>query len=455
MFVRQSIAGGMAVAAVLGIAGQAAALPGQSPGVTSRVSVSSTGRQANNDSNGPVISADGRFVTFYSFASNLVPGDTNGAIDVFVRDRLTGLTRRVSVASNGQQGNADSLGEAISANGRYVAFTSFASNLVRDDSNQTNDVFVRDQLTGVTRRVSVASNGRQANGGSGMPAISADGRLVAFASSASNLVPGDTDGTFDVFVRDELTGVARRVSVASNDQHGNADSFAPEISADGRYVTFTSAASNLVSGDSNAVPDVFVRDLLIGATRRVSVGAAGQGNADSGIVDGVIKRAPISADGRFVAFDSAASNLVPEDSNAAEDVFVRDLLAGVTRRVSVSTNGRQGNNVSGDFPPAMSADGRYVAFDSGASNLVPGDTNDTGDVFVRDRLAGVTRRVSVATNGRQGNAGSTSPTITADGRSVAFVSFASNLVPGDTNATDVFVRDPLFGEDARGKFSGN
>ena len=248
----------------------------------------------------------------------------------------------------------------------------------------------------LTERVSVATDGSQGYGGSPeKPAISADGRYVAFESGSSNLVAGDTNGFEDVFVRDLQSGTTQRVSVATGGTQGNGFSSEPAISADGRYVTFSSAASNLVPGDTNGAPDVFVRDRRSGTTQRVSVAAAGtQGNGDSG-------SSAIGADGRYVAFVSRASNLVPGDTNGTSDVFVRDLQLGTTQRVSVATDGTQADGAS--FNVAISADGRYVAFDSYASNLAPGDTNQAGDVFVRDLQSGTTQRVSVATDGSQGN----------------------------------------------------
>jgi Tol biopolymer transport system component len=338
-----------------------------------RVSVAGDGSQANNDNYSLAISADGRYVAFYSAASSLVPGDTNGALDVFVRDRRAGTTQRVSVATDGSQGNGFSYDPAISADGRYVAFDSYASSLVPGDTNGDSDVFVRDRRLGTTQRVSVATNGSQGNGDSASPAISADGRYVAFSSDASNLVPGDTNGALDVFVRDRRSGTTQRVSVATDGSQANGGS--PAISADGRYVAFTSVASNLVPGDTNGFEDVFVRDLKSGTTRRVSVATDGsQGNNDSSV------RPAISADGRYVAFESYASNLVPGDTNGLE--FVRDLRLDTTRQVDVAADGGQPNGLS--FFPAISADGRYVAFESYASNLVPGDTNHSADVFVRD-----------------------------------------------------------------------
>jgi Tol biopolymer transport system component len=228
--------------------------------VVQLVSVASDSTQGNDNSWDPSISADGRYVAFFSHASNLVPGDTNNTLDVFVHDRLTGQTTRVSVASDGTEGNGDSFVGSISADGRYVAFASWASNLVPGDTNGRSDIFVHDRVTGQTTRVSVASDGTEGNGDSwGCPSISADGRYVAFASWASNLVPGDTNGRSDIFVHDRVTGQTTRVSVASDGTEGNGDSWwRPSISADGRYVAFPSYASNLVPGDTNGWADIFV-----------------------------------------------------------------------------------------------------------------------------------------------------------------------------------------------------
>ena len=346
-------------------------------GTTTRVSVASDGEQGNSSSYDSSISADGRYVAFESSASNLVSGDTNGAYDVFVHDRQTGQTTRVSVASDGSQGNDGSEDPSISADGRYVAFVSYASNLVSGDTNVDADVFVHDRQTGQTTRVSIASDGNQGNGECWYTSISADGRYVAFDSWASNLVSGDTNGTRDVFAHDRQTGQTTRVSVASDGNQGNSWSYYPSISADGRYVAFYSWASNLVSGDTNDEHDIFVHDRQTGQTTRVSVASDGsQGN-------GSPYQPSISADGRYVAFHSYASNLVSGDTNGAWDVFVHDRQTGQTTRVSVASDGSQGNDWS--LRPSISADGRYVAFMSSASNLVSGDTNGAYDVFVHDR----------------------------------------------------------------------
>jgi hypothetical protein len=432
-------------------------------GQTTRVSVDSNGNQGNAGSFLSALSADARFVAFESSATNLVTGDTNGFSDIFVRDRATGQTTRVSVDSSGTQANDDSFNPAISANGRFVAFASRASNLVAGDTNASGfpesdfDTFVHDRLTGQTVRVNVDSAGQQANATDfpQSPSLSADGRFVAFSSFASNLVAGDTNSTTDVFVRDLQTGQTTRVSVDSNGVEGDRFSDVPSISTDGRYVAFRAAASNLVPGDTNFFcdrngdgmfidncMDVFVHDRQTGQTTRVSVDSQGtQGNSES--YPGVYMA--ISADGRFVVFNSESTNLVPGDTNGIRDFFVHDRLTGETTRVSVDSAGNQATTVifSG-AGAAISADGRFVAFEFDAS-FVPEDTGITTpdvDVYVHDRLTGETKLVSVDSAGNEGNRSSSTPSISADGRFVSFVSFADNLVPDDTNgAHDVFVHD--------------
>jgi TolB protein len=398
-----------------------------------RASVSSEGVEGNSRSLSPVPSADGRFVVFYSLASNLVTG---GSVDedIYVRDLESGVTQRVSVDSDGVSGNGPSFDPTISSDGHFVAFVSTATNLVTDDNNEVEDIFVRDLETGVTQRVSLSSSGDEGNNGSQGPALSADGRYVAFGSGASNLVAGDSNDVYDVFVRDLETGVTQRVSLDSTGAEGNGQSDGPTLSADGRYIVFLSTATNLVTDDNNGLQDVFIRDLESGVTQRVSLSSAGvEGN------DLSYGPAALSANGRYVAFESDASNLVADDTNGARDIFVRDLKTGVTQRVSLGSAGAQGNN--GSFAPTISANGKLVAFYSSASNLVAADTNSTEDVFVRDLKTGVTQRMSLNSAGAEGNNFSVYPAISANGHFVAFESGASNLVDGDNNdAVDIFVR---------------
>lgn len=375
---------------------------------TELVSVDSVGGQGNSISFLPSISADSRFVVFASFANNLVAGDTNGRMDIFVHDRQTGVTERVNVDSAGNQAlDFDSDRPSISADGRFVAFDSHAGNLVANDTNPNgqNDIFVHDRLTGITELVSVDSAGNQGFNFSFFASISADGRFVAF-DSASQLAVGDTNGAVDVFVHDRLTGETELVSVDSAGTQGNGNR--PKISADGRFVAFESFASNLVAGDTNGDWDVFVHDRLTGVTERVSVDSAGnQGNNFS-------FRPSISADGRFVAFDSRANNLATGDTNGRDDVFVRDRQNGVTELVSANLSGTLGNNFS--VRPSISADGRFVAFDSLSSNLVAGDTNGQFDIFVRNR--GSANQPPVADAGPDQNVtatGATGALVTLDG----------------------------------------
>ena len=404
---------------------------------TQRVSVSSAGAEGNGPCDTPLsISADGRHITFLSSASDLVVGDTNGVRDVFVHDCQDGSTTRVSVDSAGAEGDNWCDSTAISADGRYVAFTSLASNLVAGDTNAAADIFVHDRQTGATTRVNLDSVGAEANDWSWSAAISADGRYVAFVSDASNLVAGDTNGTSDIFVHDRQTGQTTRVSVDSAGVEGDDWADSPSISADGRSVAFFSPSTNLVAGDTNGASDVFVHDRQTGLTVRASVSSAGaQGN-------GASLNPALAAGGRFVSFQSAADDLVAGDTNAKVDVFVHDLQTGQTTRESVDSAGAQVNGSS--YTSALSADGRYLALRSVATDLVSGDANGADDVFLRDRQAGLTTRVSLDAAGGEGNGASVEPVITPDGRYVAFASQATDLVPGDTNGSmDIFVCAPV------------
>jgi hypothetical protein len=404
------------------------------PGDTTRVSVDSSGVQGNALSGAFSISADGRYVGFRSEASNLVSGDTNGFQDVFVRDRQTGTTTRVSVDSSGVEGNWMSDDPLISADGRYVAFSSEASNLVSGDTNDYKDVFVHDRLTGITTRVSVDSNGVEGNEMSVAHSISADGRFVVFESDATNLVVGDTNGCTDIFVHDRVTGATTLVSVDSSGVQGIGPSWHASISADGRYVAFHSEAGNLVSGDTNGYADVFVRDLVAGTTTRVSVNSSGGQASPNSLAPS------ISADGRYVAFESDAGNLVIGDANVHRDIFVHDRATGATTLVSVDSSGVQGD--LGSSGALISADGRYVIFHSRATTLVSEGGNGSNHVFRHDRLTGITTRVSVDSTGVQGDGDSGARAISADGRYVSFSSLAGNLVSGDTNGcSDAFVHE--------------
>lgn len=435
----------------------------------------------NDDSDRPSISQAGH-VAFTSQACNLVADDTCplpdpcpvgsppgcidtrtwcetwGCTDVFLYNPNGGTISRVSLGVGGVEGNDDSWDASVSANGRYIAFTSVAGNMHPDDRDGDWDVYLHDRESGATFLVSRNSDDLPGNKNSSSPDLSPDARFVAFASSSSNLVDDDTNGFWDVFVRAMSSGTTWRVSLNSSGEEGNSSSAAfskPAISADGLTVAFDSFATNLVSNDSNEEIDVFVRVSNEFRTVRVSESSVGlQGDNESS--------APVmTPDGRFVAFHSLAGNLVAGDGNALWDVFVRDRDAnrnGIfdesgavsTVRVSVNAAGAGGNDSS--LFPDISDDGRYVAFYSYATNLLSTpDTNESADVFVHDRDTDVdgifdepgavaTFRVSMASNGLQANGPSSYPVITRDGRYVAFESRAFNLVPGDTEgSTDVFL----------------
>jgi Tol biopolymer transport system component len=399
-------------------------------GRTTPVSVSRSGAQGNAASgqHGLAISGDGRLVAFDSYASNLVSGDTtqchelrdpgqgdSGCPDVFVRDGKAGTTEQVDLSSAGEPAESESytLLDAMSADGRFVVFESDAGNLAsgsyhcewRYSERTCSDVFVRDRAAGTTERISVrlacephpyapdvcydgdptAESAADSGGG----AISPDGRFVAFYSASSRLVPGDTNRVADVFVRDRLKKTTERVSVGRRDEQANGQSVAAAISASGRFVVFASQASNLVSGDTNKADDVFVRDRVKGTTERISVSTGGR-QADGGSY-----WPRISANGRFVAFASPASSLVPGDTNKANDVFVRDRVARKTVRVNVSSAGAPTERNRHSYLAAMSPDGRFVLFQSAAANLVPPDTNRNYDVFLHDLATKKTTLISV------------------------------------------------------------
>jgi Tol biopolymer transport system component len=403
-------------------------------GDTTRVSVSSSGVQANGDTLALSISSDGMRVAFSSTASNLVTGDGNMRTDIFVHDRETSNTELASVSLGGGPGNGDSESPSISPDGQYVAFASAATNLVSGDANLRSDIFLFDRVNGDMVRVSVKSNGEEVNGDSASPAVSTDGWEIAYSSIASDLVVSDTNARRDIFVRERRTGTTRRVSVSSSGAQGDRDSQTPAISSNGRYVAFASSATNLVLGDTNGRSDIFVHDRQTRETTRVSISSSrGQGNGDSSAPS-------ISSDGRYVAFLSAANNLVAGDTNARTDAFVHDRQTSETRRVSVSTAGVQGD---GDATAvSISPDGRYVAFASSATTLVASDDNGYGDVFVHDMRRGRTTRVSVSSSGVQATGESRTPAISNDASAVAFVSSAPNLVIGDTNGrSDAFVHE--------------
>lgn len=368
-------------------------------GALERISEGHGGEPADDSSSAEQrISRDGRFVVFSSRASNLVPGDTNGGADAFLHDRATGTTQRISVGPEGEQLDAENQSyraPAVSGDGRFVAFVTTAA-LLPEDENVFDDIYVRDRVTGVLELVAGRGwDGAPASSGALQPAFSADGRFVAFTSEATNLVPGDDGPKSDVFVHDRQTGTTEAVSVSDRGESGNERSNYPSISADGRFVAFQSMASNLVPGDnmqcvwpSNtpgapgpriSCADVFVRDRMLGTTERISISSHGA----EGEADAGFPA--ISGDGRYVAFESGGSGLSPDRPlpYAMTDVYIHDRVAGSTERISLSADGEGAD--SGSHAPAISSDGRLVAFTSGAGNLTPDSVQFTLGLYVRDR----------------------------------------------------------------------
>ena len=340
------------------------------------VSISSTGFAGDGDTSAVAISAKGRYVTFASDASNLVAGDTNGTTDVFVRDLKKGVTTRVSVGSGGFQSSLPSLDPTISMNGRYVVFESWNA-FVQDDGNGSLDVYLHDRKKNLTTRVSKAMFGQEPDGHSGYARISADGNHVAFGSHATNLVLGDDNSASDVFVYHRKHDSIELVSPNLEGSSANGASMRPAISKSGRWIAFSSDASDLVGGDSNGARDIFVRDLKKDQTERVSVNTQGvQAN-------GMCYRPAISPKGRVIAFWGPSSSFFPEDINGESDVFLFDRKTKELTLASASTTGASGNGKSAE--PAVSIKGKYVAFSSRATDLIEGDSNNAEDLFLRKK----------------------------------------------------------------------
>jgi Tol biopolymer transport system component len=381
-----------------------------------RASVSSVGSEANGSNGDAVVSADGRYVVFSALFTNLVPGRLFATLPtVLVRDRWSYRTEYIG----------EGVAPAISADGRFVAY----------ENRATNQISLRDRAFGTTETISLSTAGTPGNAGSLAPSLSADGRYVLFTSTSTDLVPGDTNASADVFVRDRSTGTTTRLGLSASEAQGNGPSRGVGINGDGRWVLFVSSATNLVPGDTNGVQDVLLRDRVAGTTERVSVSSLGEqgNNASYG--------QSLSGDGRFVAFTSDAGNLVPGDTNGMRDVFLRDRVRGTTERVNLSSAGAQSDNTS-DFAD-VSSNGRFVVFQTPSTNLVPGDTNNRIDIFLRDRVKGTTQRVSVSATGEQANHDNTRPSMSEDARTIVFSSIATNLVPWDTNGQiDVFAVEP-------------
>lgn len=401
-----------------------------------RISVASDGTQGNGSSSSGDISSDGNYVVFQSFASNLVANDGNQSADIFVYNRQTCTTTRVSINPNGMEFSGDSWSPSISSNGDYVAF------------HTGGQVYIHSRVTNTTSLVSSALNAAPGNAESVYASVNGNGESVAFESVSTDLVNGDTNNASDIFIRDQQM---TRVSVSSNGIEGNGlGASLPSVSDDGRYIVFHAFSNNLVVNDSNNVSDIFVHDRQLSTTRRISVSTNGtQGNGTS-------LYGSISGNGRYIAFYSEADNLVVGDTNDKPDIFIHDVQTGVTSRISISSSGEQSND--GSIGSSLSHDGHFVAFSSSATNIITGDTNNSCDLdgdlifaencpdaFIHNRQTGQTIRISVGLGGIQGNLATQSPVVSSNGQFAVFSSNASNLVAGDTNGTaDVFLVSVVF-----------
>jgi len=409
-----------------------------------RASVTYLGTQSNGASPQASISADGRYVVFVSSATNLVSPGTSGQ-QIFKRDLAAGgTTTLVSVDEFGLPASADCANPRISADGRYVVFSTDAS-LVGDDMNAKRDVYRRDtslSVGGVTR-VSLGDDESEGDGASDSGWMSGDCNLVVFRSDATNLVAGGTSLS-QVFVRNLAAGTTELVSRENGPAGAQGNDYSgvqPTISADGLFVGFSTRASNLLSGDTNGVFDVYVRDLTLDTNRRISLAINGnQGFQDS-------YNSSMNDNGRYVAFVSN-QGFVSGDTNGLHDVFLRDVVANTIIRVSVDSSGKQATGGASGATGAgagwgarVSGDGSKVVFQSLATNLIKGDTNGAEDIFIRNRLTNTTTMVSLNTAGKPANGATTAPTVSYSGQYVAFVSAATNIVTGDTNGViDVFRR---------------
>jgi hypothetical protein len=438
---------GMGAVAVSGVLAYGlispAAISATVPGINVGISVSTGGGNPDNLAMKPSSSQDGRYIAYVSAATNLVSSDTNGQTDIFVRDRLNGTTTMLSVSSSGVQANGPSNRAQISANGRYVTFESTATNLVSGDTNAKSDIFVRDQVLNTTQLVSSSSAGVIGNDYSGEPDISADGKHVVFNSYATNLVSSPSITYNGVYVKNLSSGEVKLVSKSASGVAPNALINTPSISCEGRFIIFSSGANNLVSGDPNYPlvknkQRIYLVDMLNGGTLDYLTGTA----------DKSMSPGQISCNGNYIPLVSAASNIVSGDTNLVNDTFLYDRINSSFERISISSTGTEGNGANYGESMSVSNDGKFVTFASTATNMVSGDTNGKVDVFLRNRQAGTTEVISMNASSVLGDGDSLDAAISYDGRYVSYTSAATNLVSGyGTTANAVYSSQTGAGND--------
>lgn len=413
--------------------------PNDATGAIELVSTAQDGTPANGDTYFSGFSPDGTKVLLSSYATNLVPGLnlTYGSARFYVKDLTTGAVTLVSAPGGTDAASLDSDSSGTFRTNDSVIFSSSSDKLVPDDTNGALDIFEKDLTTGAITRLSITASGAQANGSSTNGALSPDGHRLLFSSLASNLVPGDTNNSPGIFIKDLGTGVTTRVSTTSSGAELNGSLSGSQIHWNTNQLFFTSDATNASPGDTNGVTDLFVKDLTTGVVTRISDAAAGvQAN-------GAIKAFSVSHDGTKVAFWSEASNLVSGDTNGVADLFVKDLKTGTITRISTSSDGSQTDSgvFASQYTPSFSADDTKIAFMSLSGDLVPGDTNGGRDIFIKDLVTGAVTRVSTAADGSQGIYQNPDENYTypggfsADGSMIAFTSEESGLVSGSKPAS--------------------
>lgn len=434
---RVVVAGLVAVATVAAF-GQADAVSGERAPKPStlRMSVSSTEAEGNGSSGAAAVSGDCSLVAFASAASNLVPNDTKKFVDVLARDRDTGKTVLVSKAPGTARANGDSRPNSVSKTGRFVAYDSGASNLVPGDTNGWYDVFVRDLMRKRSELISVAADGGPADSTSIYPSISANGRFVSFNSDAENLVDEPTMNDIDVYLRDRKLGTTEVVSKGFGGALPDTGSGPSEISGNGRYILYNSAATNLVEGgDGDALMDAYRYDRVTGETILVSEGQDGAVTDDA-----PVSGDDISFDGRYVSLTTYSDKMIEGLDTPEANVYWRDLETGEVKIVSVSSEGDVGDSFA--FYSSISDDGEVVTFDSQSNGLVPGDDNFMVDIYAHYVDSGVTTRATVSTAGRGAARGGSASAGSANGACVAFASGSPKLVPDDHNGlVDVILRN--------------
>ncbi len=409
-----------------------------------RISVGTNNLEANDESYHPYASADGRYIGFISFASNLAP-ETDGVTkclqnfictDVFFRDRVANVTTRLSTSLSGYQGSNTSHPPIVTEDGSKVLFNSLADNLIPDDTNDDDDFFGSDGFlwqSGELVRVTTKANGAQIKGNS-YAHITGDGKVIYFLSNGQDIVPGVIVDANELYRRDVASGAITHVPMSYDGTPINGAHIGVQTDRSGRYIVFTSLATNIIPDDINGKEDIYLHDILTGETKLVSHTPTGQVGNDHSAAPS------IAPDGSFIAFRSSASDLVPNDNNGASDIFLYNIATEELERVNVSVNGEEANGESKDA--ATCEGGTFVSFTSEATNLAPNSQNGQRHVYIKHMATGVVDVVSQTHTGELSNGRSYKSYFTPYCDSIMYANEGDNLIPNDTNGVrDLFMRD--------------